>query len=62
MRENRGMCPADAKGKRIRGVLRSGRRFGFEPVASSVPAGWAAETTDWRITGSPFDVVEFEVI
>ena len=26
--------PADAKGKRIRGVLRNGMRFGFEPVVA----------------------------
>lgn len=62
VRENRGTCPADAKGKRIRGVLRNGIRFGFEPVANAVPLGWASETTNWRLADSPFDVVEFEVI
>lgn len=62
MRENLGTMPRDARGKRIRGVLRNGMRFGFEPVANAVPDGWPAETTDWRLTGSDFDVAEFEVI
>lgn len=65
MRENKGFCPAEAKGKRIRGVLRNGMPFGFEPVANAVPDGWAADGKlgcDWRLTGHAFDIVQFEVV
>ena len=61
LQPNLGELPPHAKGKRVRGVLRNGHRFGFEPVANAVPAGWLAETTNWRLTGSPFDVLEWEV-
>jgi hypothetical protein len=63
VRESRGSMPADAKGKRIRGVLRCGRRFGFDPVNPGQQPGWAADTTRWGIEPPhPFDVAEFEVI
>jgi hypothetical protein len=62
MRTNGGHCPADAKGKRIRGILRSGLKFGFEPVSNAAPAGWSADMQNWRLTGSDFDIAEFEVI
>lgn len=57
--------PADAKGKRIRGVLANGMRFGFEPVATGAPAGWPADGPTgcrWSLDGHPFDIAEFEVI
>lgn len=53
---NLGECPPHAKGRRVRVVLRSGRR----PVES-----WPADGPqgcDWRLTGSDFDIAEFEVI
>lgn len=65
VRENHGTMPADAAGKRIRGVLRNGMRFGFEPIANAVPDGWAADGKlgcRWTLTGHPFDIAEFEVI
>jgi hypothetical protein len=69
-RPNLGECPPHARGKRVRGVLRNGMRFGFEPVANAVPAGWPAdgkEGCNWDFTpeGRPsreFDIVEWEIV
>ena len=58
MRPNTGTMPREAKGKRIRGVLRNGYRFGFNEVAS-----WPADTTRWSIDPPhPFDIVEWEIV
>jgi hypothetical protein len=53
---NLGECPPHAKGKRVRVVLRNGMR----------PAGsWPADGRDgcnWRLTGSGFDIKEWEIV
>lgn len=55
MRPNPGHCPDEAIGRRVRVALRNGSR----------PAdAWAADGRGgcrWSLTGSPFDVVEYEV-
>jgi hypothetical protein len=63
VRTNQGKMPADAKGKRIRGKLRNGRRFGFEEVNAGQQPGWPADSTRWSIEPAhPFDIVEWELI
>jgi hypothetical protein len=63
MRTNHGRMPADAKGKRISGVLRCGRRFGFEEVNAGQQPGWAADSTRWSIDPPhPGDIVEWEIV
>jgi hypothetical protein len=64
VRQNTGHMPADAKGKRIRGVLRNGMRFGFGSLAEEgSPPGWPADSTRWSIEPAhPFDIVEWELI
>lgn len=61
MIRNPGHCPPEAAGKRIRVRLRDGTLQGAAPVNTDSKAGWAAETTNWRLTGSPFDVIEWEI-
>ena len=61
-RPNPGRCPPEAAGKRIAGRLRNGSGFGSKPVSPTAPLGWAADTTDWRLTGSPFDLLEYRVL
>jgi hypothetical protein len=63
VRQNTGHMPADAKGKRIRGVLANGMRFGFGSLAEEgAPAGWPADDCDWKLRNHPFAIAEFEVI
>lgn len=65
MHTNHGRCPLEAEGKRIRGVLRNGTRFGFEPVANAVPAGWAADgkgACNWSLDLGDWSISEWEVI
>ena len=55
MKKNPGHLPADAVGKRVRVKLANGMR----PVDS-----WAADGKggcNWKITGSDFDIAEYEV-
>lgn len=61
MSPNPGRCPAEATGKRVRVILRNGTRHGDFPVNTDSKLGWAAETTNWRLTGSAFDVLEWEL-
>lgn len=61
MSPNPGHCPPQATGKRVRVVLRNGTRHGHVPVNTDSKMGWAAETTNWHLTGSMFDVVEWEL-
>ncbi len=62
MRPNRGTIPAEAVGKRVVVTLRNGRVCGQEPVTTVTPAGWAADTSRWSLTGEPFDIVSYEVL
>lgn len=65
MQPNPGHCPREIQGKRIRGVLRNGMRFGFEPVSAASPAGWPASgqgACRWTLTDHPFDIAEYEVV
>lgn len=62
MKADTGTCPREARGKRVRGVLRNGHAFGYEQVTVTSPLGWDAQTTRWSLTDSPFDVAEFEVL
>jgi len=58
MRPNPGRQPPETRGKRIRGRLRNGYRFGFNEIAD-----WPADTTRWSIEPPhPFDVVEWEAV
>jgi hypothetical protein len=66
----RGQCPAMAKGRRVKVKLRNGMIDGAEPIASGTPAGWRADETalgkgpamDWRLRNSPLDVVEWDFV
>lgn len=51
---NPGMCPALAKGKRVRIITVNGRSF-------EAPADGRG-CVDWSKRGSPFDVAEYEII
>lgn len=63
MRENiRGRMPDEARGKRVIVTLANGRLCGVEPVTAVSPPGWAADTTRWTKTGSPWDVASYEVL
>lgn len=61
MSPNPGHCPPGAIGKRVRVHLRDGTVQGLAPVSNESPAGWRADTTNWRLTGSQFDVLEWEL-
>lgn len=56
---NPGYCPAEVAAKRVRVKLRNGTLHGHVPVNNDSKLGWAAETTDWQLTGSAFDVMEW---
>lgn len=65
MKPNPGHCPPEAAGKRVRGVLRNGHRFGFEPVSPDAKAGWPATGRGecrWSLTDDPFDIAEWELL
>ena len=62
MRMNHGYVPAEAVGKRVVVELRNGRICGREPVTTVTPAGWAADTSRWSLTGEPFDIIGYEVL
>lgn len=64
MKPNPGYLPADAVGKRIRTRLAHGG-IGACDDGTTSPPGWAADGRGgcrWTITGSPFDIKEYEVI
>ncbi|VXC63120.1 conserved hypothetical protein [Sphingomonas sp. AX6] len=64
MKRNPGHLPSEAVGKRVRVQLRRGT-MGTEDPNPMSPPGWAADGKSgckWALTGSPFDIVEFEVI
>lgn len=56
MRPNPGICPDEARGKRVRVKLRNG--YGFEAPADDRRGA----PLDWKLSGSVFDVLEYEVI
>lgn len=62
MKPNRGVIPSGAVGKRVIVKLRNGHICGRDPVTSVTPAGWAADTSRWSLTGEPFDIIEYEVL
>lgn len=67
MKPNTGVCPEEAKGKRVRVVLEKDRETMTEPVyadatnATASP-GWAADSAKWAKTGGPFDIAFYQVI
>lgn len=61
MTPNPGYQPAESAGKRVRVKLANGEMGTVDPNPMS-PPGWAADTTRWTLTGSPFDVADYEVI
>lgn len=64
MKPNPGRCPPEAAGKRVYVLLRNGRD-NREPVSATAFLGWAADGRNgcsWRQTGSPADIMEYEVI
>ncbi|WP_425230233.1 hypothetical protein [Sphingomonas sp.] len=64
MKANPGHCPAEAEGKRVRVRLAHGGIGDCDPNPMS-PPGWAADGRNgcrWSLTGSPYDIAEYEVI
>lgn len=64
MKANPGYCPAEAEGKRVRVRLAHGG-IGKCDESPMSPSGWAADGQggcNWRITGGPFDIAEYEVV
>lgn len=64
MTPNPGHLPTEAIGKRVRVRLANGRdgRSDDNPMS---PPGWAADGRggcSWALTGSPFDIAEYEVL
>lgn len=63
MKPNPGYCPEDAIGKRVRVQLRTGEVA--KDVEGPYPLGWAADGKTgckWAKTGSPFDILGYEVL
>lgn len=61
---NLGHCPPEAEGKRVRVLLANGRIGATDDNAMS-PPGWAADGRGgcrWSLTGSPFDIAQYEVL
>lgn len=64
----RGVCPPEAKGRRVQVRLRNGIEDGAQPIASGGATGWAADRAtsgrappaDWSLNGHPFDIVEWD--
>lgn len=61
MQRNPGHKPREAAGKRVRGALRCGKRFGFTPVSTTAPPGWAADDARWALDGHDYDILEWEI-
>lgn len=65
--KNPGRCPSHlmGTGKRVVVRLRNGTEQGRQPVNADTKAGWPAwgdrgsQRTDWSLTGSPFDILEY---
>lgn len=55
MIRNRGKCPTDAEGKRVRVLLANGA------IAGPWPADGKAGCR-WTIVGHPFDIKKYEVV
>lgn len=58
MKRNPGLCPPEARDKRVTGMLRNGDRFG-------VNGGWPADgraACRWSLTGEPHDIAFYEVL
>lgn len=53
MKPNPGKCPPEARGRRVIVKLASGKL---------AKGDWAADTTRWTITGSPFDVANWKIL
>ena len=64
MKPNPGHLPEEAIGKRVRVRLSNGSIGASDPNPMS-PPGWAADGRGgcrWSRIGSPFDIVEYEVL
>jgi hypothetical protein len=64
VKPNPGFLPDEAIGKRVRVRLAHGG-IGSCDTSPMSPRGWAADGKGgcrWSITGSPFDIKEYEVI
>lgn len=58
---NTGKMPGRAKGRRVKVAFANGNQA-KEEGTTTAPPGWAADTTRWSITGSPFDVEWYRVL
>lgn len=54
---NRGGCPGITAGRRVHVRLRNGYS-----THEAEPNGWAASTSRWNLIGSPFDILEWELV
>lgn len=64
MKPNRGFCPVEAAGRRVRVRLAHGGIGACDDNPMSSP-GWAADGKSgcrWSLTGSAFDIAEYEVL
>lgn len=64
VKSNPGYLPSEAIGKRVRVKLEHGGEGATDPNPMS-PPGWAADGKggcNWRRSGHPFDIAEYEVI
>ena len=64
MKRNPGYLPIEAIGKRVRVKLEHGGEGATDPNPMS-PPGWAADGKggcNWRRSGKPFEIAEYEVI
>jgi hypothetical protein len=51
---NPGLQPGMTLGKRVHVILRNGRHS-----ISNSPQGWLADSANWRLTGGPFDILQW---
>jgi len=66
----RGVCPPEAKGRRVKVKLRCGRVDGDKAVSAATKPGWRADADapgigppmDWRLTGSAADVLFWDLV
>lgn len=67
-RDNHGMMPREASGKRVAVELRNGKREGEEPISPTSPAGWPADgkgACRWSFSKGPasaFDIVRYRIL
>lgn len=66
----RGVCPPEARGKRVKVLLRCGRIDGVKPVTATSKAGWPADRDAagrsgppmrWTLEGHPSDVLFWDL-